>query len=210
MSFDPRQPPMTLSTPVLDGRFVRLEPLSDVHREDLRAACDADGEIWETLYPFSWAGAHFDKAWAYYRREIEAGRTKPFAVVVDGRCGGISGYLNISEPNASVEIGGTYYRPELRGGATNPAAKRLLLGQAFDCGARRVTFRVDAINARSRAAVTKLGAVQEGIMRSEMVVWTGRVRDTALYSILREEWPAVRERLDARLARFAEAPENVG
>jgi RimJ/RimL family protein N-acetyltransferase len=209
MSFDPTQPPMTLTTPMLQDRHVRLEPLADGHRDDLRAACDADAVIWETLYPYSWAGEHFEPAWARYQREIETGRMKPFAVVVDGRCGGISGYLNIDEPNASVEIGGTYYRPELRGGPTNPAAKRLLLGHAFDCGARRVTFRVDAINTRSRAAVTKLGAVLEGVMRAELVVWTGRVRDTALYSILREEWPTVRDRLDARLAALAE-PAHAG
>ena len=85
-------------------------------------------------------------------------------------------------------------------------AKRLLLGHAFDSGAHRVQFRVDAINARSRAAVLKLGAVQEGIQRHDKVTWTGRIRDTVHFSILAEEWPAVRERLDARIAAFASLP----
>jgi RimJ/RimL family protein N-acetyltransferase len=75
-----------------------------------------------------------------------------------------------------------------------------MLGDAFDSGARRVVFRVDALNARSRAAVGKLGAVQEGILRQDRVTWTGRVRDTVIFSILADEWPAVRDRLDARLA----------
>ena len=73
-----------------------------------------------------------------------------------------------------------------------------------------MTFRVDAINARSRAAVAKLGGVLEGVLRAEMVVWTGRVRDTAVYSVLRGEWPAVRDRLDERLAAFAGEPAHAG
>ena len=84
----------------------------------------------------------------------------------------------------------------------NPAAKRLMLGEAFDSGARRVALNVDAINARSRAAVLKLGAVQEGIRRQDRITWTGRIRDTVMFSILADEWPAVRDRLDTRLAMF--------
>ena len=78
-----------------------------------------------------------------------------------------------------------------------------MMGHAFDAGARRVVYHVDALNLRSRAAVTKLGAVQEGIMRQDRVTWTGRLRDTVVFSILADEWPAVRDRLDARLDAFA-------
>jgi RimJ/RimL family protein N-acetyltransferase len=78
-----------------------------------------------------------------------------------------------------------------------------MMGHAFDSGARRVVYRVDAINARSRAAVLKLGAVQEGILRQDRVTWTGRIRDTVIFSILADEWPSVRDRLDTRLAAFA-------
>ena len=99
-----------------------------------------------------------------------------------------------------MEIGGTYYHPDVRGGAVNPAAKRLLMGEAFARGARRVQYRVDAINARSRAAVLKLGATQEGILRQDMLTWTGRVRDTVVFSVVADEWPTVRDRLDSRLA----------
>ena len=101
-----------------------------------------------------------------------------------------------------LEIGGTYYRPDLRGGPVNPAAKRLMMGHAFECGARRAVYRVDAINLRSRAAVLKLGAVEEALLRQDRITWTGRIRDTVIFSVLDHEWPAVRDRLDARLATF--------
>ena len=77
---------------------------------------------------------------------------------------------------------------------------------AFEAGARRVVYRVDAINSRSRAAVLKLGATQEGILRRDRICWTGRVRDTVVFSILDDEWPVVRDRLDARLAAFGATP----
>ena len=134
---------------------------------------------------------------------MAAGRTIAFAVVVEGRCMGVSSYLTIDPANASLEIGGTYYAPDIRGGPVNPAAKRLLMGHAFESGARRVQYKVDAINARSRAAVLKLGATQEGILRQDRVTWTGRIRDTVIFSVLDAEWPAVRDGLDARLAALA-------
>jgi RimJ/RimL family protein N-acetyltransferase len=115
---------------------------------------------------------------------------------------GVSSYLGVDPANQALEIGGTYYHPEVRGGPVNPAAKRLLLGHAFDAGARRVQFKVDALNARSRAAVAKLGAVQEGILRQDRMTWTGRVRDTVCFSILSTEWPEVRDRLEQRLAGY--------
>lgn len=191
---------MKIEMQVLENRFVRLEPLGDQHREDLRAACDADTTIWETLYPFSWAGEHFEPTWEMLAGNVAKGATQAFAVTVDGRCVGMTCFIGPDRANAVVEVGGTYYAPQFRGGAVNPAAKRLMMTHAFESGARRVVYRVDAINARSRAAVTKLGAVQEGVLRQDRVVWTGRIRDTVIFSILADEWPAVRERLDARLA----------
>jgi RimJ/RimL family protein N-acetyltransferase len=193
---------MNLEPKILEDRFVRLEPMAEAHREDLRAVCAADPDTWNQLYPFSMLGEAFDAGWA--RMYAEPGpEWIPFAVMASGRCCGATSYLAIDPVNATVEIGATYYGPELRGGAVNPAAKRLLLANAFARGARRVQFKVDAINARSRAAVLKLGAVQEGILRQDRVTWTGRVRDTVVFSILADEWPAVSQRLDARLAEFA-------
>jgi RimJ/RimL family protein N-acetyltransferase len=183
-------------------RFVRLEPLTMAHREDLRAACSADPEVWRALYPISWDTEHFDQSWDRLQRDVDAGRYIAHAVIVEGRCGGLTSYLNIDAGNGNVEIGGTYYRPDLRGGPTNPAAKRLMMTHAFTSGARRIVFRVDAINQRSRAAVGKLGAHLDGILRQDLITWTGRIRDTAVYSVLIDEWPVVRAGLDARLAEF--------
>ncbi|HEX3363435.1 GNAT family protein [Phenylobacterium sp.] len=193
---------MQLDPKLLEDRHVRLEPMADAHREDLRVACNADPATWTELYPYSMAGEHFDPQWTKMMGDVEAGRTIAFAVVADGRCGGITCYSGIDAANDVVEVGGTYYRPDLRGGAVNPAAKRLMLAHAFASGARRLVLRVDAINARSRAAVLRLGAAQDGILRQDRVTWTGRIRDTVIFSILANEWPAVRDGLDARLAKF--------
>ena len=193
---------MILDTQVLENRFVRLEPLAETHREGLRAACAADPETWNQLYPFSMLDGHFEPAWDRMIGKTMGGSSQSFAVMVGGEVGGMTSYLNIDLANRKLEVGGTYSRPDLRGGAVNPAAKRLMLGHAFDSGLQRLQICVDAINARSRAAVVKLGATQEGILRSDRITWTGRVRDTVFFSILADEWPGVREGLDARLARI--------
>ncbi len=193
---------MKLEPKVLENRFVRLEPLAERHKEGLRAACASDPALWRDLYIISMLGEDFDRHWTRMQGEAAAGRTFPHAVVVDGVCRGMSNYLDVDQHHNTVEIGSTYYDPTLRGREVNPSAKRLLLGHAFEAGAQRVQFRVDAINARSRAAVLKLGAVQEGILRHDKVTWTGRIRDTVHFSILAEEWPLVRDRLDARIAAF--------
>ena len=146
-------------------------------------------------------GEAFDRRWDDHRVKSQAdGSWMQYAVMVGGRCMGMTCHIGADAANASVEVGGTYYHPQVRGGAVNPAAKRLMMSHAFDSGARRLVYRVDAINARSRAAVLKLGAVQEGIMRRDRVTWTGRIRDTVIFSVLAEEWPDVRDRLDARLS----------
>jgi len=193
---------MQLEAAILENAAVRLEPLAEAHREPLRAACAADAEIWGALYPYSMAGEHFDPRWRQLLAEVDRGAAIAFAVLVRGEVVGMTSFLGLDPVNAALEIGATYYRPEARGGAVNPAAKRLLLGHAFAAGARRVQLKVDALNIRSRAAVLKLGAVQEGIMRQDRITWTGRVRDTVYFSVLAAEWPTVREGLDARLAGF--------
>ena len=175
---------MQLEPKVLENAFVRLEPIAQAHCEDLRAACAADPATWLELYPYSMLGAAFDASWARMFRDAEAGRLMPFAVMAQGRCQGMTCYIAPDAASGVVEIGGTYYAPPLRGGAVNTAAKRLMLGTTFEAGCNRAVFRVDAINARSRAAVTKLGAVQEGILRRYRICWTGRVRDTVIFSVL--------------------------
>jgi RimJ/RimL family protein N-acetyltransferase len=193
---------MKLDAALLENPFVRLEPLDEPHREPLRAACEADLEVWPALYPYSMAGEHFDPRFRQLRADATRGATIPFAVLARGEVVGVTAFLAIDPINASVEIGGTYYRPDVRGGPVNPAAKRLLFAHAFAAGARRVQLKVDAVNARSRAAVLKLGAVEEGTLRQDRVTWTGRVRDTVYFSVLAAEWPKVREGLDRRLEGF--------
>jgi N-acetyltransferase len=193
---------MKLTADILEHSQVRLEPIAERHAPGLRAACEADQRIWLDIYPYSWVGEHFQPTWDKLMADTAAGSTLAFAVIAGGEVVGISTFYAIDPANAVVEIGGTYYRPDARGGPVNPAAKRLMMAHAFACGARRVVYRVDAINARSRAAVLKLGAVEEALLRQDRVTWTGRIRDTVIFSILADEWPMVRDRLDRRLAAF--------
>ena len=104
-----------------------------------------------------------------------------------------------------LEIGGTYYRPKFRGTGFNRRVKDMMLKRAFDCGIRRVEFRVDRRNGRSQAAMKKLGAVREGVLRADRITWTGHVRDTVLFAILKDEWPVYRPRAFAGLQRAAMA-----
>jgi RimJ/RimL family protein N-acetyltransferase len=193
---------MKLEPQVLENRFVRLEPLAERHKEELRAACAADPATWQDLYIVSMLGEAFDRGWDRFANDT-SGKNIAFGLVIDGVCRGMSSYLDIDNLHNTVEIGFTYYDPTVRGGVANPSAKRLMMAHAFESGAQRVQYRVDAANARSRAAVLKLGATQEGILRHDKVTWTGRVRSTVVFSILAEEWPVVRDGLDARIAAFA-------
>jgi RimJ/RimL family protein N-acetyltransferase len=94
----------------------------------------------------------------------------------------------VDECRGVLEIGNTYYLPARRGSGLNETVKDLMIGRAIDCGFRRIEFRVDARNLRSQGAMTKLGAVREGVIRAERITWTGHVRDTVLFSILADEW----------------------
>jgi RimJ/RimL family protein N-acetyltransferase len=191
---------MRLSHAVLEGRHVRLEPLAQAHRDPMRQALDGDEAAWSVMVSVAF-GPHFDGWWDQATR----GPSLNYAVVrqSDGRLVGVTGFHEISTAHARLEVGGTYYRSEARGGAVNPETKRLMLQHAFDSGAIRVEFLTDAVNARSRAALTRLGAVEEGVLRRHKITWTGRERDTVMFSILEDEWPAVRTALDQRLAAYA-------
>jgi RimJ/RimL family protein N-acetyltransferase len=193
---------MKLTSAVLENDFVRLEPFEAHHKEPLRLACDDDPELWPNFYYTSLGGDRFDSGWSAMRDQQAAGTRIPFVVVRGGEVVGLSTFINIDPANRAVEIGTTYYRPSSRGGVVNPAAKRLLLDHAFACGAARVSFQVDQINQRSQAAMAKLGAVREGVMRNDKITWTGRVRSSVIFSVLAGEWPGVRAGLDARLSAF--------
>jgi RimJ/RimL family protein N-acetyltransferase len=189
---------MKLEAKTLEGRFLRLEPLEPHHYEALKRAIEADQEIWQ-LYPFDMRGNHF-YVWAERTaKTVARGDAIAYAVLHNGEVIGVSLFVVIDTPSKRVEIGNTYYRPDMRGGVVNPESKFLMLQHAFDSGVTCVQLRVDALNARSRAAVMKLGAHQDGILRRDRITWTGRTRDTVIFSILSEEWPEVRAKLLARL-----------
>ena len=131
-------------------------------------------------------GDYFDPQFASLLNGGPARRV--YAVLVDGALVGMTAWIDQGQPGWSIEIGNSYILPVLRGTGLNGRIKRLLLDHAFACGLERVVFKVDAINLRSRAAVRKLGAREEGVLRHERNTWTGRVRDTVVHAILRDEW----------------------
>jgi len=163
---------------------VRLEPLAGAHHTALKAACAEDPEIWP-IYAISYDPAHFD---ASFEALLARPNGRAFAIFVGPELVGMSCYIGIDEARGVLEIGNTYYVPARRGSGLNETVKNLMIGRAIQCGFRRIEFRVDARNLRSQGAMTKLGAVREGVIRAERITWTGHVRDTVLYSILADEW----------------------
>lgn len=149
-------------------------------------------------------GAPSPASTAAHRLLSHASRDSSPASGGANRIVGQSCYLAIRPRDAGVEIGGTWYVREAQGTAVNPAAKLALLDNAFAQGAERVEFKTDALNAQSRAALTKLGAIFEGIHRRHLKRHNGTWRDSAYFSIVRDEWPGVREKLEARLASFTQ------
>lgn len=183
--------PMRVGPLTLVGKVVRLEPLTREHADALYAAASFP-EIW------SWTGTlpikSMDDMKAYIElalSEQAAGRAVPF-VIIDQATGEIIGSTRfgaISAPDRRVELGWTWLRPDRQRSGANREAKCMMLKQAFDeWGALRVEIRADARNAKSRAAIERLGGTYEGLLRQHMVVNAGRVRDTVYYSILDTEW----------------------
>lgn len=191
---------MDLKPAILENSHVRLEPLSEVHREALRGPAD-DPDIWAYMTQRG-DGAHFD-AWFDKMLAASAGPAQISHAVIgaaSGACIGHTAYLEISAPHARVEIGWTWYAAVARGGVVNPACKHLLLARAFACGAQRVELKTHHLNQRSQRAIARLGAVREGVLRSHYATWTGQRRDTVVFSILRAEWPGLGPSLEARLS----------
>jgi RimJ/RimL family protein N-acetyltransferase len=169
----------------MTGDGCRAERFSEHHRTGLKAACAEDREIWQ-IYANNFGPDGFDASIDIY---VSNPRTRTFVLFDGDELAGMSRFLGIDEGRQVLEIGGTYYRPQLRGTGFNRRVKDMMLARAFDCGIRRVEFRVDRRNARSQAAMKKLGAVREGVLRADRITWTGHVRDTVLFAILTDEWP---------------------
>ena len=182
----------------LKGRFIALEPMEQRHFAGLTRA-GRDPAIW-TYMPHESHEAFLK--WLVGENAKGAMLTYAVRRLADGVLVGSSSYLNIAPEHAKVEIGATWYEPAAQATAINPEAKYLLLGNAFDAHYNRVELKTDAKNARSQAAMKKMGAKEEGTLRGHMWMPQGYFRDSVYFSILASEWPAVKAKLEARLAGF--------
>jgi RimJ/RimL family protein N-acetyltransferase len=169
----------------MTGNGCRAELFTEDHRQALKSACAEEVEIWK-IYSTPFDPKHFDVS---IDKLANAPLNRTFVLFENDEVAGMSSFLGIDEPRQTLEIGGTYYRPHLRGSGFNHRVKDMMLKRAFDSGIRRVEFRVDARNGRSQAAMKKLGAVREGVLRADRITWNGHVRDTVLFAILKDEWP---------------------
>ncbi len=192
-----------IDTPTLTGRLVELRPLSSVGAEQLLAAA-ADGELWN-LKVTNVPGP--DTVEAYLAKAFEgerAGTVMPFAIVhrETDRVVGSTRFWKIDRANRKLEIGHTWLGASMQRSGANTECKYLLLVHAFEVlGCVRVQFTTDVLNEKSRAAILRIGATQEGIVRHERIMPDGRKRDSVRFSIIDDEWPATREHLERLLAK---------
>lgn len=194
---------MQLLHTLLSGSLINLEPYSDANKTEVQRALDCDAEAWN-LFSLSGQGEHFANWWSRLTSGMQAGTWLPYAMrtKADGKIIGTTSFLNLKPERQTVEIGGTFISPDYRSGYANPESKLLMLEHAFNSGARRVEFLTDARNLRSQAALVKLGAVREGVLRRDRITWTGHVRDSVVFAITDLDWPDVRTQLLQRLATF--------
>ena len=191
---------LEIETPVtLEGSVVRLEPIRREHEQLFWDVAKNDLEEIFRWIPYPMRTAEdfrklVDKAFA----EQDQGESVVFATVErsSGRVVGSTRFMNIDRANRRVEIGSTWIAPAWQRTAVNTEAKYLMLRHAFEVwGSIRVELKTDALNQKSRNAILRIGAKEEGTLRRHLVTWTGRVRDTVYFSILDSEWPQVKERL---------------
>jgi RimJ/RimL family protein N-acetyltransferase len=187
--------PVTLS-----GPHARLEPLSHDHRDGLIEAVN-DGELWKLWYTSVPSPDGMTKEIDRRLALQAAGSMLPFTVFdADGRIAGMTTYMNVDAANRRVEIGSTWYAKWVQRSALNTQCKLLLLGHAFErLNCIAVEFRTHFFNHQSRRAIERLGAKQDGILRSHQVASNGTLRDTVVYSIIAAEWPTVKAHLNFQL-----------
>lgn len=194
---------MKLDPVVLEGSHVRLEPLCADHHADLCVVA-FDEEIWR------WSLTDIqtpDDLRRYLDRALEeqaSGVSLPFATVdrASGKAIGSTRFGSIDHANRRVEIGWTWLGRAFQRTACNTEAKYLMLRHAFErLGCLRVELKTDALNARSRAAILRLGAKEEGMLRKHMMTDRGRARDTVYFAIVDDDWPAVKKGLEEKLAK---------
>ena len=193
--------------PVLEGRHARLEPMSRAHVDGLRAALADDelSRLWFTSVPKA------DDAAGYVEAVLAAqagGRVLPFVVLdASGRVVGSTRYYGLEADVPKLSIGYTWYTPDVQRTGVNTETKLLLLTHAFETlGCISVVFETSWFNQRSRAAIARLGARQDGVLRNHKRHADGSPRDTVVFSIIDSEWPAVKRNLQARLAQHEQDP----
>lgn len=192
---------MNVSPVTLEGRHVRLEPLSQAHHADLTAV-GLEEELWRWIPTPVRTPEEMSAYIATALDEQARGVSLPFALIekASGRAIGSTRYGNIDRTHHRVEIGWTWVAPAWQRTAVNTEAKYLLLRHAFETlGCIRVELKTDSLNERSRAAILRLGAREEGTLRNHMITVSGRIRHTVYFSILDLEWPAVRSSLQSRM-----------
>jgi len=188
--------------PVLEGRIARLEPLAPEHEEGLWAA-SRDPRTWRWLTVVQPETREEWHAWVESALAAAAAGTElPLVTIRSGEIVGSTRFLALRPEHGSVEIGWTWLRPAAWGTGVNAEAKLLQLRHAFEAwGCRRVELKTDARNERARRALEAIGATFEGVHRKHMLVRGGESRDSAWYSVVDDEWPAVRACLEARVER---------
>lgn len=188
----------------LSGQTVRLDPMSPADAQGLAEAA-TDGRLWELWYTTVPAPEQMASWIDAALTQQSAGKALPFTVreAASGRIVGSTRYMNIEGDRRRMEIGTTWYARRVQKTALNTEAKSLLLAHAFErLACIAVELRTHSFNFASRAAIEKLGARQDGILRQHMVMSDGTLRDTVVFSILDREWPTVRTHLAFRLARL--------
>jgi N-acetyltransferase len=189
----------------LQGRIIRLEPLSESHCQELFATGN-DESIWRYMLYGNIQTFEQMRSWVKDMLRFQSeGADLPFAVIFlkSGRAVGATRYLNISPQHRHLEIGGTWYGVQYQGTAVNSEAKYLLLQHAFEnLGCVRVQLKTDARNLRSQRAIERLGATREGILRQDTITPDGYLRDSVYFSILDSEWPEVKNHLRSRLEKY--------
>ena len=187
----------------LAGEHATLEPLDPAHETELAEAC-ADGRLWEIWYTTVPSPATMGAEIARRLALRQAGAMLPFSVRhnASGRLVGMTTYMNVDATYRRVEIGSTWYAARVQRTALNTECKSMLLRHAFEqLGCIAVEFRTHCMNLQSRQAIERLGAKLDGVLRSHMRMPNGSLRDTAVYSIVAAEWPAVRANLEWQLRR---------
>lgn len=186
----------------LRGQHVTLAPLSISHLEDLKEACE-DGKLYNLWYTMIPTPEGMEAEIIRRLTLQDAGSMLPFAVLTpDGKAVGMTTYMNIDAANKRVEIGSTWYRKGVQRSPLNTEAKLMLLEYAFEANnCIAVEFRTHFVNHQSRRAIERLGAKLDGVLRNHMIMENGTLRDTAVYSILAHEWPAVKAHLRHKLSR---------